>query len=61
MNSIGKFLLLTMLGLSLALPDQKPPLRIIFPAEEPVGKNRPCPCGSGKKFKLCCLGKKEPK
>ncbi len=20
------------------------------------GKNRPCPCGSGKKYKLCCLG-----
>ncbi len=26
-----------------------PPLR-----EERVGRNTPCPCGSGKKFKRCC-------
>lgn len=24
-----------------------------------VGRNRPCPCGSGKKFKKCCLAKKD--
>ncbi|MCP4482842.1 MAG: UPF0149 family protein [bacterium] len=24
-----------------------------------VGRNNPCPCGSGKKFKKCCLLKKE--
>jgi uncharacterized protein YecA (UPF0149 family) len=23
-----------------------------------VGRNEPCPCGSGKKFKRCCLAKK---
>ena len=23
----------------------------------PVGRNEPCTCGSGKKFKKCCLGK----
>lgn len=23
-----------------------------------VGRNEPCPCGSGKKFKQCCLSKK---
>jgi uncharacterized protein YecA (UPF0149 family) len=22
-----------------------------------VGRNEPCPCGSGKKFKKCCLNK----
>ena len=22
-----------------------------------TGRNEPCPCGSGKKFKLCCEGK----
>ena len=22
-----------------------------------IGKNNPCPCGSGKKFKKCCLNK----
>ena len=25
----------------------------------PIGRNDPCPCGSGKKFKKCCLGKGE--
>lgn len=24
-----------------------------------VGRNQPCPCGSGKKYKKCCLGKDE--
>ena len=24
-----------------------------------IGRNDPCPCGSGKKFKHCCLGSKE--
>ncbi|WP_241650447.1 SEC-C metal-binding domain-containing protein, partial [Rosenbergiella collisarenosi] len=23
--------------------------------ETKVGRNEPCPCGSGKKFKQCCL------
>ena len=23
-----------------------------------IGRNAPCPCGSGKKYKKCCLGKK---
>ena len=22
-----------------------------------IGRNAPCPCGSGKKYKKCCLGK----
>lgn len=25
--------------------------------EKSVGRNDPCPCGSGKKYKKCCLGK----
>jgi uncharacterized protein YecA (UPF0149 family) len=32
-------------------PPQKPFIRL----EEKVGRNDPCPCGSGKKFKKCCL------
>jgi len=27
------------------------------PARQPVGRNDPCPCGSGKKYKRCCLQK----
>jgi len=23
----------------------------------PIGRNDPCPCGSGKKYKKCCLGR----
>ena len=25
-----------------------------------IGRNDPCPCGSGKKYKQCCLLKKAP-
>jgi hypothetical protein len=29
-------------------------------AEEPrVGRNEPCPCGSGRKYKKCCIGKED--
>jgi hypothetical protein len=31
--------------------DKKPP------KEKKVGRNDPCPCGSGKKYKKCCMGK----
>ena len=24
-----------------------------------IGRNKPCPCGSGKKYKKCCIGKSE--
>jgi hypothetical protein len=32
---------------------RRPPL----PKALSVGRNDPCPCGSGKKFKKCCAGK----
>ncbi|WP_254555380.1 SEC-C metal-binding domain-containing protein, partial [Salmonella enterica] len=32
-----------------------PPLLMPIKAEVKVGRNDPCPCGSGKKFKQCCL------
>ncbi len=28
-------------------------------ATDPPGRNEPCHCGSGKKYKQCCLGKDE--
>jgi hypothetical protein len=40
------------------LDDRYPP--VVAPirnAEPKVGRNDPCPCGSGKKYKKCCLGK----
>jgi hypothetical protein len=30
------------------------------PSKTSVGRNAPCPCGSGKKYKKCCLPKEEP-
>lgn len=36
-------------GLKLNLPKRKPSFAI-----ETTGRNAPCPCGSGKKFKQCC-------
>lgn len=26
-----------------------------------IGRNQPCPCGSGKKYKACCLGRSDAK
>jgi hypothetical protein len=43
---------------SIQRPDPWPAM----PASNPfrnVGRNDPCPCGSGKKFKKCCIGKAE--
>ena len=35
--------------------------RLVPPGTGPkVGRNDPCPCGSGKKFKKCCLDKPQP-
>lgn len=31
------------------------------PAGPPPGRNEPCHCGSGKKYKHCCLAKDEKK
>ena len=42
--------------------DRRPDPWPATPARNPfrnVGRNDPCPCGSGKKFKKCCLGKPE--
>ena len=38
---------------SKAISDEEPYVR----GQEKVGRNDPCPCGSGKKFKRCCMGK----
>jgi HEAT repeat protein len=35
----------------------EPKLTPILRTEEQVGRNDPCPCGSGKKFKKCCINK----
>lgn len=29
----------------------------VFFMNEKIGRNDPCPCGSGKKYKNCCLNK----
>ncbi len=35
--------------------DDRPKVRLPIKREVPkVGRNEPCPCGSGKKFKQCC-------
>ncbi len=39
------------------LEDEEPPFPL--PPKKKVGRNDPCPCGSGKKFKKCCLKKQQ--
>jgi len=36
--------------------EQRTPLRRNGPGGK-TGRNDPCPCGSGRKYKKCCLGK----
>ncbi len=37
----------------------KPALKEIKPEEKKIGRNEPCPCGSGKKYKKCCMGREK--
>jgi hypothetical protein len=43
--AVGLWLALLMLGLFEAKPKKE---------KTPVSRNAPCPCGSGRKYKLCC-------
>ena len=36
---------------------QEPRPQPVIRAYRKIGRNEPCPCGSGKKFKNCCMGK----
>lgn len=38
-------------------PDSAPTLQQTVIKENKIGRNDPCPCGSGKKYKKCCLDK----
>jgi len=35
-------------------PALPPPVEPIHREEREIGRNDPCPCGSGKKYKKCC-------
>jgi preprotein translocase subunit SecA len=35
-------------------PQQRPSQKMAIPAGRKIGRNDPCPCGSGKKYKHCC-------
>ncbi len=37
----------------------EPAMEEIKPKEKKIGRNDPCPCGSGKKYKKCCMGKEK--
>lgn len=41
-------------------PKLPPPVEPIKGENKEIGRNDPCPCGSGKKYKKCC-GKETPK
>ncbi len=38
---------------------RRPPLLVAFRTVAEVGRNTPCPCGSGRKYKHCCLLEEE--
>jgi uncharacterized protein len=37
------------------MPDARKPLEMIINDNDKIGRNDPCPCGSGKQYKKCCL------
>ncbi len=37
--------------------EETAPGNVFHRTESKVGRNDPCPCGSGKKYKKCCLNK----
>jgi hypothetical protein len=41
-------------------PPQEPPPPFAAPSGPEIGRNEPCPCGSGKKWKKCCIDKPQP-
>jgi preprotein translocase subunit SecA len=41
-------------GISREAPKKKEPVAVARKAGQKVGRNDPCPCGSGKKYKHCC-------
>ncbi len=69
MTAAGAFTTLTRMTLAEALhdlattgPELPRPDPLDYEVQEPftnplrgVGRNDPCPCGSGKKFRKCCL------
>lgn len=42
-------------------PPLPPPVESIHREKEEPGRNDPCSCGSGKKYKQCCLNKDKKK
>ena len=38
-------------------PEEEDEEELLPPPKKKIGRNDPCPCGSGKKFKRCCLRK----
>ena len=42
--------------LPVTAPGYQPPVTYLR-TDPKIGRNDPCPCGSGKKYKKCCLGK----
>jgi tetratricopeptide (TPR) repeat protein len=46
------------LARALGIHPEEAPVKVRFQIDSPdYPKNRPCPCGSGKKYKLCCMTK----
>ncbi len=39
------------------IPYEYPEVTLTAHRKKKIGRNEPCPCGSGKKFKKCCIGK----
>ena len=54
MQMIDEFVVKAILNVSVKTEVEQPTQRVIADMGKHVGRNDPCPCGSGKKYKKCC-------
>ncbi|HEV57869.1 MAG TPA: hypothetical protein ENN87_10305 [Phycisphaerales bacterium] len=53
-DEVGQFAMTERQRAAAAAPQGEPVVKTIRLEQPKVGRNDPCPCGSGKKYKKCC-------
>ncbi len=57
LEALEKTFAYTIMSVKLGPVPGAPAQRYVPKAQKKVGRNEPCPCGSGKKYKKCCINK----
>ena len=57
LDTLEKTVAFSILNAKLGPAPDAPAQRYVPQAQKKVGRNEPCPCGSKKKYKKCCMNK----